>query len=106
MIPAIVEEIPQRTTGWELGKQLTRSGTGIGANVHEADRAQSSREFARFVNIARREAAETMYWLRLCLDHKLLAGAAAEDALCEAGELVGILTSIVAKCEAFLDRVD
>ena len=100
----LVDKLPQKTTAWELGKQLTRSGTGIGANIQEADQAQTTREFARFTNIARREAAETSYWLRLCVSHGLLLQVDAEPALREANELAKILTTIAAKCDSFLKR--
>ena len=48
-----------------LSKQLLRSGTSIGANVAEAQQAQSRADFLSKINIALKEAAETEYWLRL-----------------------------------------
>ena len=48
-----------------LSKQLLRSGTGIGANVAEAQQAQSRTDFLSKINIALKEAAEAEYWLRL-----------------------------------------
>ena len=48
-----------------LSKQLLRSGTSIGANVSEAEQAQSRKDFAAKMNIALKEASETEYWLRL-----------------------------------------
>ena len=48
-----------------LSKQLLRSGTSIGANVAEAEKAQSSVDFFAKMNIALKEANETKYWLRL-----------------------------------------
>jgi len=48
-----------------LSKQLLRSGTSIGANVHEAQAAQSRKDFASKMAIASKEARETLYWLRL-----------------------------------------
>ena len=48
-----------------LSKQLLRSGTSIGANVAEAQHAQSRADFLSKINIALKEAAETEYWLRL-----------------------------------------
>jgi four helix bundle protein len=94
-ILSLVDQLPQGTTGWVLGKQLVRSGTGIGANVREASSAATDREFAHICNIARREAGETHYWLSLCIDHGLLNGQHADDALREADELHRILSTIV-----------
>ena len=48
-----------------LSKQLLRSGTSVGANVAEAQQAQSRADFLSKINIALKKAAETEYWLRL-----------------------------------------
>ena len=45
--------------------QLLGAATGIGANLEEADAGQSKRDFIAKASIARKEAAETRYWLRL-----------------------------------------
>ena len=48
-----------------LSKQLLRSGTSIGANISEAQQAQSKADFISKMNISLKEAAETKYWLKL-----------------------------------------
>ena len=48
-----------------LSKQLARSGTSIGANINESTCAISEKDFLSKLYIALKEAAETMYWLRL-----------------------------------------
>ena len=48
-----------------LSKQLLRSGTSIGANIAEAQNAQSRADFQSKLNIALKETTETKYWLRL-----------------------------------------
>ena len=48
-----------------LSKQFLRSGTSIGANVAEAQQAQSRADFVSKMNIALKECVETDYWLRL-----------------------------------------
>lgn len=48
-----------------LARQLLRSGTSIGANIEEANAAQSRRDFVSKMAIASKEARETRYWLRL-----------------------------------------
>jgi len=45
--------------------QLVKSGTSIGANVEEADGAVTKRDFTNKITIARKEAKETKYWLKL-----------------------------------------
>ncbi len=51
---------------YNLSKQLFRSGTSIGANVREAQNAQSKADFIHKMKIAAKEADETMYWIKLC----------------------------------------
>ena len=48
-----------------MSKQILRSGTSIGANIHEALYAQSKADFVSKLNISLKEASETSYWLTL-----------------------------------------
>lgn len=48
-----------------IAKQVLRSGTSIGANISEANYAQSKADFVSKMQIALKEAAETEYWLKL-----------------------------------------
>ncbi len=48
-----------------MSSQLLRSGTSIGANISEAQAAQSTNDFISKMSIASKEARETEYWLRL-----------------------------------------
>jgi len=49
-----------------IGNQLLKSGTSIGANVREAQHAESKRDFLHKLKIAMKEVEETEYWLDLC----------------------------------------
>ena len=49
-----------------VANQLYKSGTSIGANVFEAQYAESRTDFIHKMKIAVKEASETLYWLRLC----------------------------------------
>ena len=49
-----------------IAKQLLRSGTGIGANIHEAQHAESKADFIHKMKIAAKELEESKYWLILC----------------------------------------
>jgi four helix bundle protein len=106
IIMELVKQMPESTLGWGVGKQLFRCGTGIGANVREADAALTDREFAQFCNIARRETMETVYWLSLVRDTSLVASDQLNAAIVEADELARILTTIVRKTREHLDRVE
>ena len=49
-----------------IAEQLLRAGTSIGANVREAQNAESPRDFLHKMKVAAKEAEETEYWLLLC----------------------------------------
>lgn len=51
---------------YEMGSQLFKSGTSIGANIAEAQNAESKTDFIHKFKLAAKEAEETHYWLRLC----------------------------------------
>jgi four helix bundle protein len=51
-----------------IANQLSRSGTSIGANVYEAQGAESKADFIHKLKIAAKEAEETKYWLLICLE--------------------------------------
>ena len=51
-----------------LTNQLLRSGTSIGANIHEAQYAQGKKDFISKLEIAQKECFETEYWLELLFE--------------------------------------
>ena len=58
-----------REQGWvALSEQLFDSGTSIGAQLSEAQQAESRKDFLHKIRIAAKEAKETKYWLSLCRD--------------------------------------
>lgn len=95
----IVGRLPNGPIGWELGRQLVRSGAGVGANLREAHNAISDAEFARFCSIARREASEAGYWLELARDSDLVEKSACDELVREADELGRILSVVVRKTQ-------
>ena len=55
-----------------LSKQLLRSGTSIGANITEAQDAQSKKDFISKLSISLKEAKETRYWILLLIETEYL----------------------------------
>jgi len=94
-----VQKLPKNTSGYELGKQLIRSGTSIGANIEEAIGASSRKDFIHKVNTSKKEARESLYWLRLIFDSQLSNKMTTEKLIDEANELIKILTAIVKTAE-------
>ncbi len=77
-----------------IGNQLLKSGTSIGANYREANRAVSRRDFVHKITISEKEASETTYWLEICEETSLGNREICGDLLVEANELLAIFTSI------------
>jgi len=91
----LVRQLPNDLAGRTIARQLARSGMGVGANVEEAQGAHSRADFARRMNIARAEARETLYWLRLVAECGMLPRDRLDDLVREANEIVSILAAIV-----------
>lgn len=88
-----LDQVPgvQRT----LANQLLRSGTSIGANVAEAQAAQSKKDFIAKMAIASKESRETSYWLELLIASKIIPESQLSLLKEESNEIIAILTSIV-----------
>jgi len=97
VIVQLSSSLPKNAAGFEIGKQLIRSGTSVGANVVEAQDAYSRKDFSHRMNVALKEARETKFWLTIILKAKLLPAKKVKWPLDEVEELIKILTVIVKK---------
>ena len=82
--------LPRNSDAAILGRQLLRSGTSIGANYREANRAESRADFIHKLGLVEKEAAETEYWLQLLKEAGLGDGSKLNELLLEANQLVRI----------------
>jgi len=98
-IVRVVDAIPKTLGGNAIGRQLIRSGTAVGANVHEARGSSTRKEYSRRIKIARSEAHESICWIRLLGDSGYIARKRLEPILKDADELVRILATIGKKTE-------
>ncbi|MBN3924177.1 four helix bundle protein [Nostoc sp. NMS4] len=87
-----------------LSKQLLRSGTSIGANVHESRSAQSDKDFLHKMEIALKEARETEYWLEILIESEVVEKSKFESLLKEADEIVKILVASTRKIKNRLNE--
>ncbi len=78
-----------------MSKQLLRSGTSIGANIKEAQRAQSKADFKAKLYIALKEANETEYWLEILHETDYLSDTEFSSIVSDCVEILKILTSII-----------
>ena len=88
-----------------ISKQLLRSGTSIGANVSEAEFAQSRADFISKMSIALKEAGETRYWIELLYKSEIIELKVYESLLCDIRQIIGTLVKIVSNSkDAKLDE--
>ncbi len=90
-----VARLIRKQHDYELASQLWRAGTSIGANVEEAQAAQSRADFRSKMSIASKEARESHYWLRLTRDGGILPETQIAPLIDEIEAIKRILTSIV-----------
>ena len=76
-----LQSLPKNYLGEAMGRQLLKSGTSIGTNYREANRAESKADFIHKLAIAEKEASETVYWLELMLEAGIGANQAAKELL-------------------------
>ncbi|WP_107670254.1 four helix bundle protein [Cyanothece sp. BG0011] len=87
-------------TGYDLSKQLIRSGTSIGANVEEAQNAESKADFIHKMSISLKEARETSYWLKILIATEKNLEPRLVSLLNESNELISILHAIIKNTKA------
>ena len=80
---------------YNIADQIQRSGTSIGANHREAIAAESEADYLHKLGIARKEANETIYWLKLIHQCGYIDAAEFQNLADCAEELIRILTSII-----------
>jgi four helix bundle protein len=89
--------LPDTPEGREIRRQITKSGTSVGANYREANRARSKADFKSKIKICQGEASETQYWLEVIGELKWLSWERLKPEYDECCELLAIFTSICKK---------
>ena len=78
-----------------LAKQLLKSATSVGANIEEAQFAQSRDDFISKLSISLKEANESRYWLRLLRDAQLVSSASVNKQITDLDEVLALLVSSI-----------
>ena len=86
--------LSKKKSEYVVSRQICKSGTSIGANIAEAQRAQSTADFVSKMKIALKEANETQYWLRLLYETKYLTDQKFRSLHGDLLEILKILTAI------------
>ena len=88
-------ELPKTSEGQVVRTQLTKSGTSIGANYREANRARSKKDFINKMRICEGECSETQYWLEIIADTEMLPKNNVNHIYDECSEILAIFVSAV-----------
>jgi len=97
-IVKLSHRIPRSPRGFRIGGQIVGSGTSIGANIQEAQNASSKKDFINKMTIALREARETLYWLKIISEAKIIV--VPTMLIDESEALIKIVTTIIKKTKA------
>ena len=93
----VYRELEKDGVGRIVGKQFLRSATSIGANMNEAQAAQSRADFVHKIQISYKEAKETGYWIKLIEGSKILSAERLKRVKDETEELTKILSAIIVR---------
>ncbi len=91
----LCRELPNNREGRLIGNQMFRSGTSVAANYRAACRSRSRAEFVSKLAIVEEEADETLFWLELIKEMKILDKPAVDFLIKESDELVAIIVSSI-----------
>lgn len=91
----LVDALPNKRSAWNIGNQLLRSATSVGANYRAAQRARSKAEFRAKLGIVEEEADESVYWLELLIESKLMEPNLLGDLLLEANEITAMVVASI-----------
>jgi four helix bundle protein len=89
----VVDELPNTIAGRTIGNQIIRSGTSVASNYRSACRARSNADFVSKITVVEEESDETLFWLEMIVESKLLPLERVLALLKEADELTAIFTS-------------
>jgi len=102
----LCRELPPTLDGRRVGQQLIDSATSVAANYRAACRARSRAEFISKLGTVLEEADESLFWLELLVDAKLVTLQRADRLLLEADQLTAIFTASIRTAKGMRKPVD
>ena len=94
----------QGSSARHVAKQLIRCGTSIGANAEEAQEGQTKPDFVAKMCVARKEARETIWWLRLAVASRIVSAEHVKWELSEANQLLAMIKTAVRTAQSSKSR--
>ncbi len=95
----LVDELPNKTSGWAFSKQIVRSGTSVEANYRAVCLAKSTADFIHKLKIVEEECDETVFWLEVIEEAGMLSKDRIRNLKSEAIELLTIFVSSLRKAK-------
>ena len=92
-IVTLFRSLPRTEEARIIGKQVLRSGTSVAANYRAACRARSRAEFIAKIGVVVEEADESVFWLELMVECKIVPAAKMQNLLLEGNELLAIFAA-------------
>ena len=86
----VVEALPRSKTAEVIGRQLLRSGTSVGANYRAACRGKSPADMIAKLGIVEEEADESVYWLELLIEARILTAGRLSKLIADMNEIVAM----------------
>jgi TIGR02436 family protein len=94
-IVKLYKYLTEKQKEYVISKQLLRSGTSIGANIAEAQGAQSDADFIAKLHIALKDCRESEYWMKLLLKTEYLNETEYNSLKTDIDKIIGLLTNIL-----------
>lgn len=94
-IVKLYQHLSETKREFVLSKQMLRSGTSVGANIREAQNAQSPKDFIHKLSISQKECDETLYWIELLHKSDYLSLQEFESITSDATEILKMLKSSI-----------
>lgn len=91
----LCRNLPDNREGRLVGNQIFRAGTSVAANYRAACRARSTAEFISKLSIVEEEADETLFWLELIKEMRILDDASLDSLMKENDEIIAIIVSSI-----------
>lgn len=89
----LCRRLPRTREGLLLGNQIFRSGTSVGSNYRAACRARSRPEFIAKLGVVLEEADETLFWLEILVETRIMKAELLKPLMAEADEIIAILVA-------------
>ncbi len=91
----LVQALPKQDAPRELGRQLLRAGTSVGANYRAAVRARSRAEFVAKLGIVEEECDETLYWIEMLTELGYVKAKRVQPLHTEGSEILSMIVSSI-----------